>query len=241
MADRTSSDLYSSSSPSSGGVESRRGTPGTKVTEFSPEDVRNELKAESTKNNCPPAFALQGVPLKFSPIAKAGHTRNFESQDPFTTTSNVLTVVANHTAGIKLSPTAAEFEPIRSINNIAYAKAHDSVYTPIRQPTSTILQQLATPSAVSYLSATSVPDFEPEKSILAEKLESIFVGASQQPIGAPAVVHLGHVPSVNVSSGKSKVADIGSSRNLKISHLPPGTMLSHLNAVFLVSPLAPTS
>ena len=242
MANRTSSDLCSPSSQSSGGVESRRGTPGTKATEFSPEDSRNELKAESIKNNYPPAFALQGVPLKFSPNTKAGHTRIIGSHDPFTTTSNVLTVVANHTAGIKLSPTAAAFEPLCSADNIAYAKANDFVHTAIRQPASAASQKLAISSAVSYLSATSVPDYEPESSTFSKRLVSVLGGASRQPIGAPAGVNLeGYLPSSNTLPADSKVADVGSSRNLKVSHLPEGTVLSHLNAIFLVSHLASTS
>ena len=232
MADLPSSDPSTLSSPSSGDVESCRGTPGTKATELTPEDSRNEVK------NTYPPFALRSVPLKFSPSAEAGHTPNIGRDDPFlTTTSNILTVTSNKTAGIKLSPTAAEFEPLCLADNTAYTEGKNfALHTVARQPISAASQKSAVPSAVSLLSATSVPDFGPENATFANRLASILGGASCQPIGAPAGVNLeGCPPSVKISPAESEVADVGNSRNLKISHLPGGTLLSHLNAIFLVS------
>ncbi|MCJ1294659.1 hypothetical protein MMC34_006217 [Xylographa carneopallida] len=184
---------YSPCSPSSGGAESHHGTPGTKLTDFSPEDFRGQSRMVyngNSKTNHPPAFTLQGVPLKFSPHSKAPNLSPMGTQDPFTVTSSTLQAIGNTVSGIKLSPTAVAFKPTQSglySAGTLRSEPFPNSGLPLsfgQQPK--IPQDTHNALGVSYLNATSVPDLDLSNLKLTQNISSIAGGVSQSPIGPPA-------------------------------------------------------
>ena len=122
MSGTTYSDTLSHCSPSSGGNASNHGTPGTKMTDFSPEDVRSESKSttnDGTNANQPPPFALQ--------VKSADEVDEFsltgETQDPFIGNTHGLGFKAEPSVQ-KLSPTAPTFKPLHSqgTNDVSSSK-----------------------------------------------------------------------------------------------------------------------
>ncbi|KAL9613748.1 MAG: hypothetical protein Q9167_001762 [Letrouitia subvulpina] len=105
-----------SSSPNSAqGTDSRHGTPETKLTAFSPEDLRTDQKPTNRitlRSDLPPVFSLSAVPAKASPKGKASHSDVSPQQhDPFVTTKAELTAYSTSEPP-KLSPTASAFTPM---------------------------------------------------------------------------------------------------------------------------------
>ena len=232
---------YSPCSLSSGDAESHHGTPGTKLTDFSPEDFRGDSKIVSndkTKPNHPPAFTLQGVPLKFSPDGKSPNLTSSGAQDPFTATTNTRKAGGNAAAGIKLSPTAASFKPAQSGFSLAATLKSEPIQG--RIPLSSVgKHQKASQVAcnvlgVSYLNATSVPDLGPSHLKLTQNILSIPGGASQAPIGPPVTGNLTTLSTSATSSPTDPISECSSSsRYLKI-RVSRDTTQDLLNAIFIV-------
>ena len=98
------------SSPLSSGSGSHRGTPGTILTEFSPQLTRSQQVQRSCSNSRfrqPPAFALSNEGSEHTP---AETINKHEELDPFTSAERVscTTLVRSNR---KLSATAATFQP----------------------------------------------------------------------------------------------------------------------------------
>ncbi|MCJ1287610.1 hypothetical protein MMC26_006962, partial [Xylographa opegraphella] len=231
---------YSPCSPSSGGAESNHCTPGTKLTDFSPEDFRGQSKLSyngNPKTNHPPAFALQGVPLKFSPHSKAPNLNSMGTQDPFTVTSKTLHVNDNTASGIKLSPTAAAFKPSQTEFHLAAVLRSEPIPGGVLLPSSG--QYLKAPQdarnglGVSYLNATSVPDIDLSQPKLTQNILSVAGGVSQSPIGPPASSNCTIPSTFTISSPTDTVPrHTNSSRYLKI-RVPTDTTQDMLNAIFI--------
>ncbi|KAL8746803.1 MAG: hypothetical protein Q9190_001208 [Brigantiaea leucoxantha] len=105
----------SSSSPNSAqGTESHHGTPETKLTVLSPEELCADQKSANRgilRNNCPPAFSLGAVPAKASPRGKVPkHVFSSQQHDPFVTPKASLATLST-IASPRLSPTASAFTP----------------------------------------------------------------------------------------------------------------------------------
>jgi hypothetical protein len=236
MAEHVSFERGSSSSPSSGGVESNHGTPGTKVTEFSPEETRCEPKIDhksSIKINNPPAFTLQSISAQVGTTSKGSA---MGIQDPFTTSSNGLSVNASVNSGPKLSPTAATFKPGSlpvKLTVVNPTKPKLTNLNSVAGPSTP--QQAAPPSSVSYLNATSVPD---AVSMHCKPAVHVCVTGStlQAPIGPPNITNATIMQPTNEPSFPQFLsATIGSSRYLKIGQVPKTTTHKELNSFFTVS------
>lgn len=107
---------HTSGSPnSSEEIESRHGTPETKLTAFSPEDVRlqpRDGEYETVRSNLPPAFTL-GQPQDHSgSTVEAGKTVAFGSQDPFITNPSTVYRTCSPRPQPRLSPDACSFTPL---------------------------------------------------------------------------------------------------------------------------------
>lgn len=105
-----------SSSPNSAqGTDSRHGTPETKLTAFSPDDLRTDQKPtnhHTLRSNLPPVFSLSAVPAKASPKGKVPHSDVTPQQhDPFVTAKTGLAAYSTSEPP-KLSPTASAFTPM---------------------------------------------------------------------------------------------------------------------------------
>src|SRR6186713_2047264 len=145
MHDQNQFIMSATSSPFSKGDGSHRDTPATKLTEFSPEVIRGDNKISScnvTRVIHPPAFALNRAQGKAHTNPLQGHLTSLAGvQDPFTTNSIIEPTRAG--GGLKLSPNAPTFNPLDPCT------AHELKAT---------AQSGSVTSAVSYLSAMSVPD-----------------------------------------------------------------------------------
>ena len=222
------------SSPSSTDVESHHGTPGTKLTDFSPEDYRGEpkpLTANSITVNLPPTFALRGVPVKLSPNGEA-RVATLAVQDPFTSTP-ILSAVPDPSgvAAPKLSPTAATFMPLQPNPALSTVnRPHVSSFAVFDS------NSPGQHSGVAYLNATSIPDPTPSHRMASQNLISCQSAVVLPPIGPPT-------PSITANSSlsgeyapqASYFATAGGSRYFKISHVPTQTSAHQLNAIFSVS------
>ena len=241
MTDKMAATTYSPCSPSSGGAESHHGTPGTKLTDFSPEDFRGQSRMVyngNSKTNHPPAFTLQGVPLKFSPHSKAPNLSPMGTQDPFTVTSSTLQAIGNTVSGIKLSPTAVAFKPTQSglySAGTLRSEPFPNSGLPLsfgQQPK--IPQDTHNALGVSYLNATSVPDLDLSNLKLTQNISSIAGGVSQSPIGPPAS---GNCMILSTSATSLPIDSVSScintSRYLRI-RVPTNTTQDVLNSVFIV-------
>ena len=221
------------SSPSSADVESHHGTPGTKLTDFSPEDFRGEPKTLAANNiqvNLPPTFALQGVPVKLSPNGKA-HVATLAVQDPFTSIPIPCTVPDPSSVGAaKLSPTAATFMPLRPHPTLSIANRPQVSSFGVLDSNST-----GQHSGVAYLNATSIPDPTPPNRMASQNLISCQSAVVLPPIGPPTPSIVANSLSGQCGPQVSYFAATGGSRYFKISHVPTQTSPHQLNAIFSVS------
>ena len=119
------------SSPQSDGNDSHYGTPGTRLTEFSPEDIRNEQKQRScsdVQSPQPPAFALKAKPGSSCSSFKVEKP---SGSDPFTSVKQ-----RGHSgrtdSSQRLSAKAASFKPLNfSVTSVGHgsSNAHTTVNT----------------------------------------------------------------------------------------------------------------
>lgn len=107
---------HTSGSPnSSEEIESRHGSPETKLTAFSPEDVRLQPRVgeyKAVRSNLPPAFALGQPQDHSSSINGAGNIDPFGCQDPFITNSSTVYRARSPRPQPRLSPGASSFTPL---------------------------------------------------------------------------------------------------------------------------------
>ena len=106
---------HTSGSPnSSEEIESRHGTPETKLTAFSPEDVRLQPRVGEYKivrSNLPPPFALEQPQGHVGSTVGAGNNVAFGSQDPFVTNASTAYRTYSPRPPPRLSPGASSFTP----------------------------------------------------------------------------------------------------------------------------------
>ena len=99
------------SSPQSDENDSHYGTPGTRLTEFSPEDLRNDQKSRSCtdmQNPQPPAFALKANSNPLCSLFKVGKP---SGSDPFTSVKQ-RSQSGRTDSSQRLSAKAASFKPL---------------------------------------------------------------------------------------------------------------------------------
>ncbi|KAL8710485.1 MAG: hypothetical protein Q9220_004917 [cf. Caloplaca sp. 1 TL-2023] len=112
-----------SSSVNSAEVDSHRGTPDTKLTNLSPEDLRTDRSSVVNQGTLrssqqPPPFTLGPVPAKgtFKAKAPAPAPASATLQDPFVTSKPGLPATCI-TEPLKLSPAAPAFTPLGQIGS----------------------------------------------------------------------------------------------------------------------------
>ena len=97
-------------------VNSAQNTPETKLTAFSPEELRSGYKVTSSglvRPSNPPPFSLNVYP-KASPSGKTSNVPALGSGDPFVSTSTSMSASHLPQSGRKLSPVASSFTPLGS-------------------------------------------------------------------------------------------------------------------------------
>lgn len=216
-------------------ADSHHGTPETKLTAFSPEDIhveQNIATASARKPTLPPTFTLHQLPVKAIAYGEASGRVVFGSNDPFVSTStySLNRRISGDTP--KLSPTASSFTPVglaKCFNRTVEACA---VEPPM--PTSTCTN---TNSTVSYLTATSVPDTMSSSPQLKKYLQSVAAEAGLSPIGKrPATAPSSPTKILEVSSTANQFSsDVSTSRSLIVSQIDRTTPAKELSDFFSVS------
>lgn len=106
--------LLAGSPSSSEAVASTQNTPETKLTAFSPEELRSSHRAVKTgivRPNVPPAFALN-IYARPSSSGNAGNPTASTFSDPFVGPSNLAGIGLSASDLPKLSPAATSFTPL---------------------------------------------------------------------------------------------------------------------------------
>ncbi len=110
----------SASPNSSEEVESHHGTPATKLSPFSPDQVAEEPKHVNqgiVRTRVPPPFVLARDQSNFGPNGKAGNSLVSASQDPFLSVPSLSSNTQSSGDGSKLSPNASTFTPTSLIES----------------------------------------------------------------------------------------------------------------------------
>ena len=110
----------SASPNSSEEVESHHGTPATKLSPFSPDEVPEEPKHISqgiVRTRVPPPFVLARDQSNFGPNGKSGSAIVPGSQDPFLSISDLSSNAKSSGDASKLSPNASTFTPTSLIES----------------------------------------------------------------------------------------------------------------------------
>ena len=222
------------SSPSSQDNYSNDDTPGTKLTDFSPEcsrDDKTTIVSAAGEVVHPPSFTLPDIATADSPKGQQGIPLTSGVHDPFTVGPRPLKGQGSHVSA-RLSPTAATFMPLRATPARFRKGSLSSIW----------LQPTSPSTAVSYLNATSVPDIDIDKPRLnpIQALHTTNTSSVLSPIGSP-----GHINAPGSASGGDclltgmEFSNAGSTtRYLKISQVMKTATIEELNIAFNVFSLA---
>ena len=202
-------------------AESHRGTPDTKLTVFSPEELCSPNKSAGGDT---PAFTIKAPSLKCSPKA-IGSFKACVPQDPFVIVHGPVSGSKLGQDAPKLSPTASSFTPLGVLGNTSsISKTGPLSYT------------LSAPSGVSYLNATSLPDATSGEKHLRDYLQSV---ASEMTTMAPIGQRSTSGPTTPVKASEHHVdeglsVDADATRSLMVSNLPRKTTGKELTEFFAV-------
>ena len=112
----------SASPNSSEEVESHHGTPATKLSPFSPDQVLDDLKPANqgiVRAKIPPPFVLARNQSNFGPNGNSGNSIVPGSQDPFLSVPNSSSNTQSSGDLSKLSPNASTFTPTSLIESVS--------------------------------------------------------------------------------------------------------------------------
>ncbi len=225
---------FSDSPNSSEGVESHHGTPATKLSAFSPDDVQIEQNSDSCDTGrkfVPPVFTLRPVPVRSSPTAKVQTSTVFGNPDPFTTASTTKFVTKSFHDTPRLSPIASTFTPIGLREN-ASDRAGNSTST-VHSPTFMV-------DANSSNVGSSAAPLEPKAASSQPELRKLMYSVANSALVSP-ISHSSGSSSKSSSTGIANVnfgqfsSESKTSRCLMISQVAPSTSVEEFDTFFNVS------
>ena len=237
MSGQNNFNMCAQSSPSSEGYETHNGTPATKLTEYSPDDVRRDAKTASevcAVTSDPPLFALEAFQTNATSKLESSTQLGTVAHDPFSSDSGISMTFRSSRAP-KLSPTAKDFKPRTS----SACKPHNSLpmETHFNHSHSGETHSPVT-TAVGYLRATSVPDME-ETSLISRNSSSVLLGNQGTllaPIGAPPPLNTHVSATTPCSPNTQKRFPIrNGSRYIQISGVAKTATIDDLNKIFNVT------
>lgn len=207
-------------------VESRHGTPATKFSPFSPENV-HDLKDGGhviARSNVPPAFNLVRTNANFSPKGKVGKITSLSSQDPFVSAPALPVSTRTSSDASKLSPTALSFIPPSS----------DGLSSGHGVPVSASIRQRIAGAPI-LLELPPILQSSPNHATAANRMLSGPLGADML---SPGIMSPSSMNRVGLRVGELKngqfSSDGGVSRALMISQITPGTSVKDIQAIFNV-------
>lgn len=108
--------VASDSPNSSEEVESQHGTPETKLSAFSPEEFRDQVKLTTQhkvgRSSLPPTFTLDNIQGNGVPKLKLAKAITSGCQDPFVASPSLTSTALDFKGVPKLSPMASSFTPL---------------------------------------------------------------------------------------------------------------------------------
>ena len=195
---------------------SLRGTPETKLTAFSPEEIPTGLKATahvSAKSHVPPVYNLNENHRIYTPMQEQGRYVAGSLLDPFTTAKGSLANRGTNPIP-KLSAVASEFEPSGCLATINENYGSASTSHLIPQGSS----GYNATSAIGLLAANSIPDIPQIKSQLKNYPSSLTTDTVISPVSQGSFSSsLGSVTVINSPSIGPFSTDGSTSRYLRIA------------------------
>ena len=220
------------SSPQSDGNDSHYGTPGTKLTEFSPEDVRSEQKlrpGNDFRTPQPPAFALRAKSGSTTPLFKVEKPIG---PDPFTSLKHG-SQMGSPFNGPRLSAKAASFKP-QTFNVDSKGCGIAGVYAEIRATREG--ESAATPvTSFEQMNTSPLVDtgsyFQRDRSSNgSSSIGGILLPPSESPVsGIPSLDSLALAPSFT-----NDFSSNGNTRYLRITGVDNTLGVDKLNTAFQV-------
>ena len=122
MACHRDHNATSASPNSSEEIESHHGTPATKLSPFSPDQVLDDLKPANqgiVRAKVPPPFVLARNQSNFGPNGNSGNSVVLGSQDPFLSIPDLSSNTQSSGDLSKLSPNASTFTPTSLIESVS--------------------------------------------------------------------------------------------------------------------------
>lgn len=211
-----------SSSVNSADAESHRGTPDTKSTALSPEDLqpmqRNTSRVTLASDQ-PPAFLLGAVPAKATSMENASASAITGYHDPFVTITSGP-VAARSSVPPKLSPVAPTFTPSGFIGNTVGNIVSRTLSVPVNFTGSTYVY---TPSSLP--SSAAVPEFPNDQDSDERYLSSATTGThlSHSSQASPASLRGPGTEHQPPKSGRF-TSDSSISRSVRISQMNRSTL-----------------
>ena len=126
---------YNTSPNSSEELDSNQATPATKVSVFSPHDIREALKPSNigiVRSKVPPAFVLTQPQPTFTQNIQTPNGTSCATQDPFVSGPSLSATTQSSTDTSRLSPTASTFTPPSTLtsssgSSLALSEPSDNV------------------------------------------------------------------------------------------------------------------
>jgi hypothetical protein len=239
MAPTNEYNVASGSPGTSEGIESLRGTPATKLSQFSPDEAIGELKLCSNsinRANVPPSFNLSRANPRFVSNGNVNASPALGSADPFVSGPHLSTTTRG-TNSSKLSPIASTFTPATAVSaSFSYVNNKSNGTSPVGG-----LSQPAAFQNNNRAVAFNTPSsfFSPKNNIVGKNnIVVVPPGFDLSPAsfkqGSPLrseLARAGIVDAAFVKLGQFSM-DNRTSRVLKVSNIAPNTPVSELDAFF---------
>lgn len=208
-------------------IESHHGTPATKFSAFSPEDLLEGLKLVShgiKRDKVPPAFVLTQAQSNFAPRGKGHDSSTAAIHDPFVSAPFLTSTTRSSTDVSKLSPVASVFTPSSVIGSFSSYGTAGSPEQPLSAPTCS-----NGPSSFGRLGGPSVANAYHEGQACSTSVNGDIELYPVWPSTSSSFINLGRLKLGQFSS------DDGTSRSLMISKVPRTVSEIEINAFFSVS------
>lgn len=234
MASTNDHNGISASPNSSEEVESHHGTPATKLSPFSPDEIREDPKVIGqgiVRSKVPPAFVLTLAQSNFNSHGKVGNAAISGSQDPFISAPTLTSTTRSSNDASKLSPNASAFTPTSLVESVSSNSTSFAFEAPLSAPICgnrlsnfaslglhpiQKVSQNGTPGKNTVLDHSNNASFSPTSLPTGSSLSS--------PVAIAGALKLGHFST-----------DIGKSRYLIISNLGQVSITKEIETFLLVS------
>lgn len=226
----------SASPNSSEEVESHHGTPATKLSPFSPNQLLEDIKHPNqgiVRAKVPPPFVLARDQSNFGPNGKVGNTILPGSQDPFLSVPNLSSNTQSSGDGSKLSPNASTFTPTSLIESVSSndTSSSSTYQYPFSAPIyGTGIQRLTVPSPISH--ARNFQNSPIGKAYFVCGPNDTTISPTNLPAGSSFGAMVNNVGSIKLGQFSN---DVPKSRSLRVGPVSRATSAKEIEKLLGVS------